>query len=443
MAREYTWAMAGAKITTMRFTEADQALLATLTEHTGISNQTDVIRLALRALAEREGLRLAPIIRSAKPPALPSHSPKKKGPASTPIDRGPWIPLLKQRSHGQYYHALAHRRSLAFPRPWRTPGARREGPKSRRWRRATTRRSARHLTTCARRAPGAGARDGGRLLPGEPPLAKPIEPPSRESALQELIDEPRAGEGKDNGQGLGALGLLGLLPAEPLSLEAMKAEVRAVWRSLLLFGEQHSSDRQRLAMNLLEAAHLLLDEPQTPRKNTAGTAPKSLTDGRKRLANGAKAYVEARGGAWFTLKRSPGIDIARDDIEAMIALSISRQAELFPGLPCSHELSAAVVAGLTIEAWEHERWSWLIDLLREKNQPTTPPNVHLLNAKVKSLLKGKPETWAGQAGSILTAALRLAGVDNICADSLVLKKHRGKRKKSTLSGARRAKSTSS
>lgn len=66
MSQAYISMMADAKITTMRFTPADQALLAKLSEHTGISNQTDVIRMALRALAEREGLRVAPILRSAK-----------------------------------------------------------------------------------------------------------------------------------------------------------------------------------------------------------------------------------------------------------------------------------------------------------------------------------------------------------------------------------------
>jgi hypothetical protein len=64
--------MAATKQTTMRFTPADLAILDALQEHTGISNQTDVLRLALRALADREGLRLAPIVRSAKQPALPA-----------------------------------------------------------------------------------------------------------------------------------------------------------------------------------------------------------------------------------------------------------------------------------------------------------------------------------------------------------------------------------
>lgn len=61
--------MARLKQTTMRFTEGDQALLEALEAHTGITNQTDVIRLAIRALAEREGMRIPAVVRLKKPPA--------------------------------------------------------------------------------------------------------------------------------------------------------------------------------------------------------------------------------------------------------------------------------------------------------------------------------------------------------------------------------------
>jgi hypothetical protein len=97
----------------MRFTPADLAILDALQEHTGISNQTDVLRLALRALADREGLRLAPIVRSAKQRPLPA-SHRKEGPrgdcnrpepADSPAETEVSCPLLPRA------------RPLAQPRP--------------------------------------------------------------------------------------------------------------------------------------------------------------------------------------------------------------------------------------------------------------------------------------------------------------------------------------
>ena len=52
--------MATAKQTTFRFTPADHELLTLLQQDTGIVNQTDIIRMALRALAAERGVSVAP-----------------------------------------------------------------------------------------------------------------------------------------------------------------------------------------------------------------------------------------------------------------------------------------------------------------------------------------------------------------------------------------------
>jgi Arc/MetJ-type ribon-helix-helix transcriptional regulator len=43
----------------IRLTDEDLAIIASLQERTGIGNRTDVIRLALRRLADAEGVQLA------------------------------------------------------------------------------------------------------------------------------------------------------------------------------------------------------------------------------------------------------------------------------------------------------------------------------------------------------------------------------------------------
>lgn len=48
--------MATAKATTVRFTAHDVALLDVLQRKLGIVNQSDVLRMALRALAEAHGI---------------------------------------------------------------------------------------------------------------------------------------------------------------------------------------------------------------------------------------------------------------------------------------------------------------------------------------------------------------------------------------------------
>jgi hypothetical protein len=44
----------------IRFTDEDIALLAALMARTGIGNRTDVVRLAVRKLAQSEGVELPP-----------------------------------------------------------------------------------------------------------------------------------------------------------------------------------------------------------------------------------------------------------------------------------------------------------------------------------------------------------------------------------------------
>jgi hypothetical protein len=45
----------------VRFTDEDLALVAALQAKTGIGNRTDVIRLALRRLAQAEGVEIPPV----------------------------------------------------------------------------------------------------------------------------------------------------------------------------------------------------------------------------------------------------------------------------------------------------------------------------------------------------------------------------------------------
>jgi Arc/MetJ-type ribon-helix-helix transcriptional regulator len=48
--------MATAKTTTIRFTPHDAALLEVLQQKLGVVNQSDVLRMAIRALAEAHGI---------------------------------------------------------------------------------------------------------------------------------------------------------------------------------------------------------------------------------------------------------------------------------------------------------------------------------------------------------------------------------------------------
>ncbi len=62
--------MAATKTTTVRFTPGDLALIDAMQAHTGIVSSSDLLRLALRALAKAEGVKV-PKAEPARKPGRP------------------------------------------------------------------------------------------------------------------------------------------------------------------------------------------------------------------------------------------------------------------------------------------------------------------------------------------------------------------------------------
>lgn len=68
--------MANTPQTTMRLSEADRRIIAAIERKLGMTRQTDVIRLALRRLAEAERINTEEVITTPAPP--PKRRPAKK-----------------------------------------------------------------------------------------------------------------------------------------------------------------------------------------------------------------------------------------------------------------------------------------------------------------------------------------------------------------------------
>lgn len=248
-----------------------------------------------------------------------------------------------------------------------------------------------------------------------------------------LADAAEAAEAEQDGarfdaQGLRAGGLLasglgGMLLAgpPPLTLERLDAELRSVWLDLESYDRQHPSDQVRLAFGLLGAVRLLLSEAGgTLTSAEANTA-------RARLAHEAKGYVKAHGGAWFDPVLNGYVGVARWVVTCVIERATKILAEKFPGQEPGTQLFASVVAALVLLIWDHDHMEPTMRLLRQKGQPTEPPNFAILSDRLARDMGRVPVTkWSASAERVLACCFRAAGADRNVIDSLIVRPFRGK-----------------
>lgn len=222
------------------------------------------------------------------------------------------------------------------------------------------------------------------------------------------------------GRGLLALGLA--LPPPPVTAESLDVAMGRLWLDLLDYGKRHPSKRVRLAANLVSAARILL-------KESVGSEHSPLGRDATRLSSGAKAYVEASGEVWFTTKRNDGVQIAVEMLQRGLSLEekiFREKVEHLPGIGDDVvPIRIALLAGIIHTAWSLDDWSWLLELLREKRQPSECPTGPILVKELRKPLRDKKrEEWPGLVRNILAAALRAAGVDGGVADTLALRTDR-------------------
>lgn len=231
--------------------------------------------------------------------------------------------------------------------------------------------------------------------------------------------------GSDEPVGMMALASRVLGEPKRSTAEALDGGLTRLWLDLWDYEEEHPSERARLAKHLIRAAQQLLRDEQN---EDVRTTPASR-DGRTKLANGAKTYLETRGEPFTSLNLSWSITVATDDVRRAIKNMGLHVEEKKPALKDHPTVRAALVAwGISDVLWDHKNWSTFRKLLRQKRQPTTKPNYARLLEDIEGIFKGKyasspipppPDTWPDLAARVLAAAVRVAGCDDRFADNIL------------------------